>query len=180
MYILMEVCVVGCGVISADDAGQSVFFAEDAGSGGVGSAVNVEVIEQAVGQQIRFPVFQSDFFGDGGLADVAVVVGTPPVQDDGVADDDAHGVAERKDVVVCVIQIGAVAVAHHIVMGELHVPDEPVSACQYLFVIVAHVRPIENLAVFLTMQVADAQYDGSGYDENALHVISIAWSRFCR
>ena len=70
--VLVEVSVVGCSVISSNDTGQSVIVAEDVRTGGIGAAVGVEVVEQAVGQQKGVSIFQTHFLGDGSLADIAV------------------------------------------------------------------------------------------------------------
>ena len=53
-------------------------------------------------------------------------------------------------------------------------------AIKNLLVIVAHVRPIEDLAVFLAVQVTNTQRENGNYDEKSLHIISAKWSRFCR
>ena len=155
--VFVEVGVVGVGVVFPDTAGKRVLAIVDSATGGVVAAVDVEVVEEAVGEEVRLAVHQAHVFGDGGLADCAVVGGPQSIELDGVADDETHGVAEGDDVVVCLVEISAVAEADHVVLSELHVADEPLRAGQRNFIIVAHVRPIKNLAAALPVGRADAQ-----------------------
>ena len=135
-------------------AGERVFPVVDSPTSQIIAHVQIEVVDQAVRQKIGFFLLQPYIVRDGGNLEVAVVIGFATVKDHGIPNPDFHSVAKRDEVVLLFVQVCAVTVSPDVVLGECHVPDQPLRSGQEILVIQSDVRPILDFAVVLCRHVA--------------------------
>jgi len=168
-YGIVEIGVVGVGEVAADDAGERVGFVENLAASDIVAAVDVEVVEEAVGEEVGFSVLKADSTGEDSLSDVAVVGSALAVKVDRIADDEVDGMTVGYDVVVGLVEVSAVAVADHVVLFEFDVADESLGTREGVLVIVAHIGAVEDTTVPLSVHLTDKQNDKGNYERDFPH-----------